>query len=92
MQNLTKEKVFSELQLQKIGYDRQLQSVKQIDNEMTNLIKSSFHMKIAIILPEKWTKQCQTRELKSKEEFAKKDNYLKKTGCQYINQSKWVIP
>ena len=59
---------------------------------MTNLIKSSFHVKIAIIFQEKWTKQCQRRELKSKEEFAKKDNGLKKTGCQYVNQSKWVPP
>ena len=41
MQNLTKEKVRAALQLQKIRYERQLESVKQIDNEMTNLIKSS---------------------------------------------------
>ena len=41
MQNLTKEKVRATLQLQKIRYERQLESVKQIDNEMTNLIKSS---------------------------------------------------
>ena len=41
MQNLTKEKVRAALQLQKIRYERQLESAKQIDNEMTNLIKSS---------------------------------------------------
>ena len=41
MQNLTKEKVRAALQLQKIRYERQLESVKQIDNEMINLIKSS---------------------------------------------------
>ena len=35
IQNLTKEKVRAELQLQKIRYERQLEYVKQIDNEMT---------------------------------------------------------
>ena len=49
MQNLTKEMVRDELQLQKIKYERQLESVKQIDKEMTNLIKSNFNEKIAII-------------------------------------------
>ena len=29
-----------------IRYERQLESVKQIDNEMTNLIKSSFNEKL----------------------------------------------
>ena len=52
MQNLTKEKERAELQLQKIRYERQLESIKQIDNEMTNLIKSSFNEKFAIILQE----------------------------------------
>ena len=33
MQNLTKEKVRAELQLQKIRHERQLESIKQIDNE-----------------------------------------------------------
>ena len=65
MQNLTKEKVRAELQLQKIRYERQLEFVKQIDNEMTNLIKSNFNEKIVIILQEQWTKPCQARELKS---------------------------
>ena len=35
IQNLTKEKVRAELQLQKIRHERQLEYVKQIDNEMT---------------------------------------------------------
>ena len=46
MQNLTKEKVRPELQLEKIIYGRQLESVKEIDNEMTNLIKSKFSGKL----------------------------------------------
>ena len=46
MQNLTKENVLGELQLQKTGYERQLESGKQIDNEMTNLIKSNFNEKL----------------------------------------------
>ena len=77
MQNLTKEKVRAELQLQKIRYERQLESVKQIDNEITNLIKSSFNEKIAIILQEQWNKKCQTGELKSKQEFSKKEEWFK---------------
>ena len=32
MKNLTKEKVHAELQLQKIKYERQLESGKQFDN------------------------------------------------------------
>ena len=32
---------------------------------MTNLIKSNFYEKIAIIPQEQWTKQCQTGDLKS---------------------------
>ena len=40
MQKLTNEKVRAELQLQKIRYERQLESVKKIDNEMIYLIKS----------------------------------------------------
>ena len=57
MQNLIKEKIRAESQLQKIRDERQLESVKQIDSEMTNLIKSSLHEKIAIILQEKWIKE-----------------------------------
>ena len=52
MQNSTKEKVRTELQLQKVRYERQLDSIKQIDKEIANLIKSSFNKKIAIILQE----------------------------------------
>ena len=48
--NLTKEKVRDKLQLQKIRYERQLESIKQIDNEMTNLIKSNFNEKVTITL------------------------------------------
>ena len=40
---LDKKKVCAELQLQKIRYERQLESVKQISNEKTNLIKSNFN-------------------------------------------------
>ena len=73
MQNLTKEKVRAELQLQKIRVERQLESIEQTDDETTNLIKSSFNEEIAIILQEQWTTQCQTGELKPKQEFSKKE-------------------
>ena len=73
MQNLAKEKVRTELQLQKIRVERQLESIEQTDDETTNLIKSSFNEKIAIILQEQWTTQCQTGELKPKQEFSKKE-------------------
>ena len=77
MQNLAKEKVCAKLQSQKIRYEHQLESIKQIDNEVTNLIKDNFSKKIAIILKEQWTKQYQTEELKSKQEFSKKEQWLK---------------
>ena len=76
MQNLTKEKVRAELKLQMIRYERQLESIKQIGNEMTNLIKSNFNEKIAIILQQQWTKQCQTAELKSIQDFSKKEQWF----------------
>ena len=44
---------------------------------MTNLIKSNFNEKIAIILQEQWTKQCETGELKSIQEFSKKEQWFK---------------
>lgn len=56
MQNLRKEKVRAELQLQKVRYERQSECLKQIDNKMTNLIKSNFNEKIPIILQYQWTK------------------------------------
>ena len=70
MENLTKEKVHAELQLKKIRYERQLESLKQIDNEMAKLIKNSFNEKNAIMLQEQWTKQCEARELQCKQEFS----------------------
>ena len=76
MQNLAKEKVRTELQLQKIRVERQLESIEQTDDETTNLIKSSFNEEIAIILQEQWTTQCQTGELKSKQEFSKKEQWF----------------
>ena len=39
---------------------------------MSNLIKEKFNEKIAIILHEQWTKQCQTEEFKSMQELKKK--------------------
>ena len=36
MQNLTKEKLRAELQLQNIRYERQLDFIKKTDDEMTN--------------------------------------------------------
>ena len=49
---LNKRKGTYRLQLQKVRYERQLDSIKQIDKEIANLIKSSFNKKIAIILQE----------------------------------------
>ena len=77
MQNLAKEKVRAELQLRKIRYERQLEYLKQIDNEMANVIKSNFNENVTTILQEQWTKQCQTRELKFIQEFSKKKQWFK---------------
>ena len=77
MRNLTKGKVRAVLQLQKTKYERQLKSIKQYDNAMTNLIKSNFNNKITIIQQEQSTKQCQTGVLKSIQEFSKKEEWFK---------------
>ena len=65
MKNFIKEQVRAEFQLQRIRYERQIESVKQIDNEIKNLIKSNFNEKIIIVMQEQWTKQCQSGEFKS---------------------------
>ena len=43
MLKIWQKKVRAELQLQKVRCERQLESLKQIDSEMTNLIKSNFN-------------------------------------------------
>ena len=43
---------------------------------MTNLIRSNFIEKIAIVPQQQWTKQCQTGELKSIQEFSKKEQWF----------------
>ena len=49
--------LYVQLQLQKVRYDRQFESLEQTDNEITNLIKSNLDEKIVVILQEQWTKQ-----------------------------------
>ena len=44
---------------------------------MTKLTKSNFNEKIAVILQEQRTKQCQTRKLKSIQDFSKKEQWFK---------------
>ena len=84
MQNLTKEKVRAELQLQKIRYERQLQSAKQTD--MTKLIKDNLNWQIGIKLQEQWTKQLFKQEgLNPYKSFQRKNGWkqrFKETGCQ----------
>ena len=58
---------------------------------MLNLIKEKFNEKIAKILQEQWTKQCQTEEFKSMQELKKKNNSIKKPGCQSVNQNMGVV-
>ena len=84
MQNLTKEKVRAELQLQKIRYERQLQSAKQTD--MTKLIKDNLNWQMGIKLQEQWTKQLFKQEgLNPYKSFQRKNGWkqrFKETGCQ----------
>ena len=54
---------------------------------MANLIKSNFNKKIAIILQEQWTKQCQRREVKSIQEFSKKEQWFKE-NCMSVSKPK----
>ena len=54
---------------------------------MTNLIKSSFNEKIAIILQEQWTKQYEAGELKSQQEFSKKEQWCKENWTS-VSKSK----
>ena len=81
---MTKEKVRAELQLQKIRYERQLQSAKQTD--MTKLIKDNLNWQIGIKLQEQWTKQLFKQEgLNPYKSFQRKNGWkqrFKETGCQ----------
>ena len=88
MRNLRKEKVRTQLQLQKTKYKRQSESLKQYDNAMTNLIKSNFSDKITILQHKQWTEQCQTGVLKLIQEFSKKEKWFKENWMSVYKNEK----
>ena len=49
---------------------------------MTNLIKSNFNENIAIIMQEQGTNNVKQESLSPYKSFQRKNNGLKKTGCQ----------
>ena len=79
MDKLAKEKVRTELKLQAIRYKRQ-ESIKQIDSDVKNIFELSFNERISKELLNEWTNQCKLGELKSQQEFFKKEEGLQKIG------------
>ena len=78
MDKLAKEKVRTELKLQAIRYKRQQESIKQIDSDMKNIFELSFHECISKELLNEWANQCKLGELKSQQEFSKKEEWFTK--------------
>ena len=76
MGKLAKEKVRTELELQAIRYKRQQQSIKQIDSDMKNIFELSFNERISKELLNEWANQCKLGELKSQQEFSKKEEWF----------------
>ena len=76
MDKLAKEKVRAELKLQAIRYKRQEESIKQIDSDMKNISKLSFNEHTSKELLNEWANQCKLGELKSQQEFSKKEEWL----------------
>ena len=75
MDKLAKEKVRAELKLQVIRYKRQQESIKHIDSNMKNIFELSFNEHISKEL-NKWANQCKLGELKSQQEFSKKEEWF----------------
>ena len=75
MDKLAKEKVRTELKLQVIRYKRQQESIKHIDSNMKNIFELSFNEHISKEL-NKWANQCKLGELKSQQEFSKKEEWF----------------
>ena len=73
MDKVAKEKVRTELKLQAIRYKRQQESIKQIDSDMKNISELSFNEQISKELLSEWANQCKLGELKSQQEFSKKE-------------------
>ena len=78
MDKLAKEKVRTELKLQAIRYKRQPESIKQIDSDMKNIFELSFNERISKELFNEWANQRKLGELKSQQEFSKKEEWFTK--------------
>ena len=70
--------VRTELKLQAIRYKRQQESIKQIDSDMKNIFELSFNERISKELLNEWANQCKLGELKSQQEFSKKEEWFTK--------------
>ena len=91
MDKLAKEKVRTELKLQAIRYKRQQETIKQIDSDMKNIFELSFNKHISKELLNEWANQCKLGELKSQQEFSRKEQWFIKNWMteKPINQHNW---
>ena len=91
MEKLAKEKVRRELKLQAIRYKRQQETIKQIDSDMKNIFELSFNKHISKELLNDWANQCKLGELKSQQEFSRKEQWFIKNWMteKPVNQHNW---
>ena len=91
MDKLAKEKVRRELKLQAIRYKRQQETIKQIDSDMKNIFELSFNKHISKELLNDWANQCKLGELKSQQEFSRKEQWFIKNWMteKPVNQHNW---
>ena len=73
MDKLATEKVRTELKLQAITYKRQQESIA---SDMKNIFELSFNEHISKELLNEWANQCKLGELKSQQEFSKKEEWF----------------
>ena len=62
--------------MQAIRYKRQQETIKQIDSDMKNIFELSFNKHISKELLNEWANQCKLGELKSQQEFSRKEEWF----------------
>ena len=74
---LAKEKVKAQLKLQDIYKKRQLETIKNIDTEITNYVAEHHSKELTEKLLKHWEQECKSTEARAKDEFEKKVEWFK---------------
>ena len=74
---LAKEKVKAQLKLQDIYKKRQLETIKNIDTEITNYVAEHHSKELTEKLLKHWEQECTSTKARAKDEFEKKVEWFK---------------